>query len=255
MGNWSSHFPAATSAAASWMAWAMSLSMILRRALTMAAAPLIAASAPMRARSMCSPEIGKFSTARCVCAAHLASAGTLTSPIESCSMRHESVMNGTVVSGAAVAPIGGPPLLSALAMHPNTRRRVPRPRLRLLTALALTLVAPILMAAPATADPIAAKKAQAERLARQIDEKGQKVSVLAEQVNQARLRADGLTARMRQAQAAMVEADVHLSATRKALRQQALDTYVRGASATIRVNPAVVDFNIAVQKTYVSSMA
>jgi hypothetical protein len=33
------------------------------------------------------PLIGKFSTARCVWACHFASMGTLTSPIESCSIR------------------------------------------------------------------------------------------------------------------------------------------------------------------------
>src|SRR5213083_1513466 len=102
-------------------------------------------------------------------------------------------------------------------MGRDTSRPRPRPRLRWLSALALTLVAPILMAAPAAADPIAAKKAQVERLARQLDEKGQKVSVLAEQVNQARLRADGLTARMRQAKDDVVAADVRLSTTRMAL--------------------------------------
>ena len=41
----------------------------------------------MLARSIGWPEIGKFSTARWVCARHLARAGTRTSPIESCSMR------------------------------------------------------------------------------------------------------------------------------------------------------------------------
>ena len=41
----------------------------------MAAAPLMAASAPISSRSMGVPEIGKFSTARCVWARHLAHAG------------------------------------------------------------------------------------------------------------------------------------------------------------------------------------
>ncbi len=41
----------------------------------------------MSSRSIGWPEIGKFSTARWVCARHLAAAGTRTSPIESFSMR------------------------------------------------------------------------------------------------------------------------------------------------------------------------
>ena len=37
---------------------------------------------------MACPEIGKFSTARWVCARHFAAAGTRTSPMESVSMRN-----------------------------------------------------------------------------------------------------------------------------------------------------------------------
>jgi len=86
-GKCSSHFPSATSAAASWIASAMSASSTFSSAFTFAAAPLIRASASMWARSMRCPDTGKFSTARCVCARHFACAGTLTSPMESCSMR------------------------------------------------------------------------------------------------------------------------------------------------------------------------
>ena len=57
-------------------------------ALTRAASPLINASARISARSTGRPEIGKFSTARCVCAPQQASTGTRTSPIESCSTRY-----------------------------------------------------------------------------------------------------------------------------------------------------------------------
>lgn len=86
-GNWSSQRPSTTSAAASWMAAATSGSSTFSSAFTLAAAALILARASMWARSKRWPETGKFSTARCVWARHLASAGTLTSPIESCSMR------------------------------------------------------------------------------------------------------------------------------------------------------------------------
>ena len=86
-GNSWSHWPAATSSAASWMAAATRLSITLRRAFSNAAAPLMAASAEINDRSTVRPEIGKFSIARWVWACHLASLGTLTSPMESCSMR------------------------------------------------------------------------------------------------------------------------------------------------------------------------
>ena len=86
IGKCSSHVPSATSVAASAMAFAMSFSMVFWRPLTVAAAPLIRARAWIRLRSLRIPEIGKFSTARCVCAPHLAWAGTRTSPIESLSV-------------------------------------------------------------------------------------------------------------------------------------------------------------------------
>ena len=57
------------------------------RSLASAAAFLMRASAAICAGSRPAPEIGKFSTARCVCALYRADAGTRTSPIVSCSMR------------------------------------------------------------------------------------------------------------------------------------------------------------------------
>src|SRR5689334_21891356 len=74
---------------------ATSLGTTLRRAFTVGAAPLIVASAEMRARSIGIPLIGKLSTARCVWACHLACDGTRTSPMESCSMR-KSLMRVTL---------------------------------------------------------------------------------------------------------------------------------------------------------------
>src|SRR5436190_11582494 len=58
--------------------------------LTTEEAPLIEANAPIIARSIRSPEMGKLSTARCVCAPQRAAAGTRTSPMVSCSVRNSS---------------------------------------------------------------------------------------------------------------------------------------------------------------------
>src|SRR5580765_942890 len=90
--------PRATSEAASWIALAMSLSSTPSRPLIVAPAPLNDASAPMRSREMRSPEIGKLSTARCVCAPHLASSGTRTSPMVSCSTRMPATVSARVLS-------------------------------------------------------------------------------------------------------------------------------------------------------------
>jgi hypothetical protein len=87
-GKWSSYLPAATSSAASAIASATSGGSTPSFAFTRAAAALSRPSARIWERSSGRPEIGKFSTARWVCARHRAFAGTLTSPIVSCSTRN-----------------------------------------------------------------------------------------------------------------------------------------------------------------------
>jgi hypothetical protein len=87
IGNSPSWAPDATASAASTIASAVSWSSTPSSAFALAHAALIVASARMCADSSGVPEIGKFSTARCVCARHSASRGTRTSPIVSCSMR------------------------------------------------------------------------------------------------------------------------------------------------------------------------
>lgn len=111
-GNCSSQRPSATSPAAAAIASPSSASSTPSRTLTRAAACLTNPSALMCAAESGTPEIGKFSTARCVCACHLACTGTRTSPIESCSIR----------SAAACSPI--PP-----TVRPHVRAQcVPRMR-------------------------------------------------------------------------------------------------------------------------------
>ena len=77
-----------TSSAARAIASAIAPSRMPSSVLASAAAFLIRARATIWAGSSPSPEIGKFSTARWVCAAYRASAGTRTSPMVSCSMRY-----------------------------------------------------------------------------------------------------------------------------------------------------------------------
>src|SRR5699024_2391328 len=91
IGNSSFHLPSATSRAASPIASPMSAEITPSSALTLAVAALIWPRAAMLAFSNPCPEIGKFSTALCVWARHLALAGTLTSPIESCSTRNSLI--------------------------------------------------------------------------------------------------------------------------------------------------------------------
>ena len=102
IGNWSSWSPVATSSAAMTMASAMSCSRMPSSAFALAQADLIWARAWIWADSRGVPEMGKFSTARWVCARHRASAGTLISPMVSFSMRY-SVMSRTIAPGGRLA--------------------------------------------------------------------------------------------------------------------------------------------------------
>ena len=87
MGKWSRCSPSTIWAAADRIASACSVLITPRSAFTIAAAALTWAIALTCSASSTVPLIGKFSTARCVCARHSASSGTLTSPMLSCSMR------------------------------------------------------------------------------------------------------------------------------------------------------------------------
>src|SRR5262245_41275224 len=101
-GKWSSNAPKAISEAASWMATATSFGITRIRPFTVAATPLMEPSAWISSGGTRSPEMGKFSIARWVCAPHRAVVGTRTSPRESCSTRTSLVWSsgeGGVVDG------------------------------------------------------------------------------------------------------------------------------------------------------------
>ena len=93
IGNWPSCSPAATDRAAAAIASAWSGSSTPSSRLAAAAAAFTCPRAWIKRGSIGVPLIGKFSTARCVCARQSASFGTRTSPMESCSMRHSSLTN------------------------------------------------------------------------------------------------------------------------------------------------------------------
>src|SRR3954469_2784700 len=109
--------------------------------------------------------------------------------------------------------------------------------------VALATLVPLTGIGPAAADPIADKKAQAAQLARDIEAKGERVSILAEQVNRARLEADTVNNKLAKARADMAATDAKAASVRSALRDQAINSYVKAGTPTaIRTNgldPAV----------------
>jgi septal ring factor EnvC (AmiA/AmiB activator) len=108
------------------------------------------------------------------------------------------------------------------------RVRSPRSRLLALGALVSLWVG---LAVPAGADQIADKKAEAQRIASQLDAQGTRLEVLAEQYNQARLKSDAVAAEEQAAAAEVSRIEAQVRENRAAVRGQAVAAYVRGGMA------------------------
>lgn len=108
----------------------------------------------------------------------------------------------------------------------------------------------------AAADPMAEKRAEAERLARELEEQGRQVSILAERLNQARIEAAGVEERVRAAEADLAEAERRLAEVRGRLRDRAVSSYVRNDTLPIEqllVSGSASD--AAVRQAYVATVA
>lgn len=108
----------------------------------------------------------------------------------------------------------------------------------------------------AAADPVAEKRAEAERLARELEEQGRQVSILAERLNQARIEAAGVEERVRAAEADLAEAERRLAEVRGRLRDRAVSSYVR--NDTLPIEQMLVSGSAgdaAVRQAYVATVA
>ena len=108
----------------------------------------------------------------------------------------------------------------------------------------------------AAADPVAEKRAEAERLARDLEAQGERVSVLAEELNQARIRAAEVDERVRAAEVELATAERQLAAVRGRLRNRAVASYVRGDALPIEemlVSGSAND--VVVRRTYEATVA
>jgi cell wall-associated NlpC family hydrolase len=88
------------------------------------------------------------------------------------------------------------------------------------------LVAP--GAQPAGADKIADKKAEAAKIAAQVEAQGNRVSVLAERLNVARLQADKVKAQVDQSKAEVARTDAQVAAARAELKGHVVLSYIKG---------------------------
>ncbi|MGI9034258.1 MAG: NlpC/P60 family protein [Acidimicrobiales bacterium] len=97
----------------------------------------------------------------------------------------------------------------------------------------IALLLPLVVGSPASADQIADKKAEAARLAAQLDIDGNKVSMAAEHYNQAQLKVQDVRASLDKAKGELARADSRMQAARGLMAQAAVQAYVSGGSANL----------------------
>lgn len=99
---------------------------------------------------------------------------------------------------------------------------------RALVTVATGLLVALASACPAAADAVSDKKAQAARIAAQVDALGQQESALAEAYDGALLKQQQIAARLASAQSRYDKTSAEVERAGSALRQRAIDTYVTG---------------------------
>jgi len=121
----------------------------------------------------------------------------------------------------------------------NPSKAVVLRRGRQLGALLVMAIVAVQMLAPvASADPLSAKRAQAARLADEIERAENRVSIAAERVNVARIKVDSLRSQVADAEAKMRDADARTGRVKTELRAQAVQTYMRGGQPLAAANGA-----------------
>ena len=107
----------------------------------------------------------------------------------------------------------------------------PRHR-RLGVLVGIALLFPV-MTAPASADPLADKRAEAARIREQLERQGEKVSVLAEQSNRAQLKMSQVEGSLAKAAADVARSDERLQSVRARLATAAVLAYVHGGNNSL----------------------
>jgi cell wall-associated NlpC family hydrolase len=102
-------------------------------------------------------------------------------------------------------------------------------RVALVLALILSLgTLSTSVATSASADPVASKKAEATRIAAELDRLAEKVSILTEDFNEARVKANNLEGRTRNAAAQVAATEEKAKAAAVSLKQMSLEAYMKG---------------------------
>lgn len=123
-------------------------------------------------------------------------------------------------------------------------------------AVASALVAVVALAPPAGADQVAEKRDEAARIATALEDQGRKVSVLAEELAEARLGAGEVEGQARAAQERLRDTDRRVSQARARLRGHAVASYVEGGQLpAVQAMVGGSTDDLAVRTAYVKEVA
>lgn len=96
--------------------------------------------------------------------------------------------------------------------------------------LVVLITNPLSSISPSAADAVSDKKAEAERIARQLEQQGRQVAILAEDFDEARVRIEAVEVELASASADVAKTDRQARKIRLRLKDQAVAAYVRGGS-------------------------
>ena len=106
----------------------------------------------------------------------------------------------------------------------------------------------------ASADPITDKRAEAARLASQLDAQNNRLSLLAEKVDAARLRAEQVAGALGKAEAGLAAATRASDAARARLKAMAVDAYLRGGAIAPAASSLSGADNPAIRQGYLEQL-
>lgn len=96
--------------------------------------------------------------------------------------------------------------------------------------LVVLITNPLSSISPSAADAVSDKKAEAERIARQLEQQGRQVAILAEDYDEARVRIEAVEVELSSASADLSKTDRQAREIRRRLTDQAVEAYIRGGS-------------------------
>ena len=127
---------------------------------------------------------------------------------------------------------------------------------RFTTAVVGALAVVGLLAAPrAGADTIASKKAEAARIAAELDAKGTQAEVLTEQYNAARIKAGSAETDAAKAAQQLATAEAAVTRSQSALKQTAVDAYVHSGFLPLMNSRPQDALDLSVRRAYVNVVA